>query len=32
MRTLTNNYRDCELLNLSYNKEGRGPLGSKILL
>jgi hypothetical protein len=25
MRTLTNNYRDCELLNLSYNKDGRGP-------
>ena len=25
MRTLTNNYRDCELLNLSYNRDGRGP-------
>jgi hypothetical protein len=25
MRTLTNSYQDCELLNLSYNKDGRGP-------
>ena len=25
MRTLTNNYHDCELLNLSYNRDGQGP-------
>ena len=25
MRTLTNNYQDCELLNLGYNSDGRGP-------
>ena len=25
MRTLTNNYHDCELLNLGYNRDGRGP-------
>jgi hypothetical protein len=25
MRTLTNAYQDCELLNLGSNKDGRGP-------
>jgi hypothetical protein len=25
MRTLTNDYRDCELLNLGFNQNGRGP-------
>ena len=25
MRVLTNNYADCELLNLGYNSGGRGP-------
>jgi hypothetical protein len=25
MRNLTNDYRDCELLNLGYNRDGRGP-------
>jgi hypothetical protein len=25
MRTLTNDYNDCELLNLGYNRNGHGP-------
>jgi len=25
MRTLTNDYNDCELVNLGYNRDGRGP-------
>ena len=25
MRTLTNNYNDCDVLNLGYNEEARGP-------
>jgi hypothetical protein len=25
MRNLTNDYNDCELVNLGYNRDGRGP-------
>jgi hypothetical protein len=25
MRTLTNDYRDCELINLGFGPNGRGP-------